>query len=78
MDSVATIANVTVLLVRWNWDGFGISEAVWAAIIISVGLIIGAVTAVKNRDNRLCAGIPLGYTGILIKHTSSSGLPVSI
>lgn len=71
--SVATIANVTVLLVRWNWDGFGISEAVWAAIIISVGLIIGAVTAVKNRDIVYALVFLWAYTGILIKHTSSSG-----
>ncbi len=71
--SVATIANVTVLLVRWNWDGFGISEAIWVAIIIAVGLIIGAVTSVKNRDIAYALVFIWAYTGILIKHISSSG-----
>ncbi len=71
--SVATIANVTVLLVRWNWDGFGISEAIWAAIIVAVGLIIGAVTAVENRDIAYALVFLWAYAGILIKHTSAGG-----
>ncbi len=71
--TVATIANATVLLVSLGWNGFGISETVWATIIIFVGTLIGVVTMLKNRD--IVYGLVLiwAYLGILIKHTSASG-----
>lgn len=71
--TVATIANVTVLLVSWNWNGFGLSDSLWAVIIIAVGLVIALVTMVKNRDIAYGLVLIWAYLGILIKHTSSSG-----
>jgi hypothetical protein len=71
--TVATIANFTVMLVSFNWNGFGIADAGWAVIIIAVGLIIGAVTALKNRDVAYALVLLWAYTGILIKHTSAGG-----
>lgn len=32
---IATIANVTALLVNYNWNGFGISEEPWTIIMIA-------------------------------------------
>lgn len=71
--TVATIANVTVLLVSIGWQGFGVPEAIWASIIISVGMLIGVSTIVHNRD--LAYGLVLiwAYFGILIKHISKFG-----
>jgi hypothetical protein len=71
--TVATIANVTTLLVSWNWNGWGITEPVWAIIIIIVGLLIGAATAIKNRDIAYGLVIIWAYAGIYIKHTAASG-----
>jgi hypothetical protein len=71
--TIATIANFTVMLVSFNWNGFGIAEAGWAVFIIAVGLIIGAVTALKNRDVVYALVLIWAYTGILIKHSSASG-----
>jgi len=71
--TVATIANATTLLVSLGWDGFGISEPVWAGIIIVVGLVIAIATIIKNKDIAYGLVIIWAYAGILIKHTSANG-----
>lgn len=71
--TVATIANITVFLVSIGWDGFGIQESVWAVIVIAIGLIIGAITTLKNKDIAYGLVIIWAYIGILIKHISVNG-----
>jgi hypothetical protein len=71
--TVATIANVTTLLVSFGWNRFGISEAVWASIIITVGMIIGLAWLLKSKDIAYGLVLIWAYLGIYIKHTSSSG-----
>lgn len=71
--TVATIANATALLVSIGWDGFGISEPVWAIIIILVGVIIAIATIFKNKDFAYGLTIIWAYSGILIKHISADG-----
>src|SRR5512133_3141843 len=34
---IATIANVTALLVNYNWNGFGLSDVTWTITMISAG-----------------------------------------
>ena len=41
--SIATIANVTALLVHYRWNRWGMSEQLWAIIMISVGILLGLV-----------------------------------
>lgn len=71
--TVATIANATTLLVDLGWNRFGISEQIWTVLIIIVGTIIAAVTAIKNGD--IAYGfVPVwAYIGIIIKHVSKDG-----
>ena len=71
--TVAAIANMTVLLVSRGWNGFGMAEAVWAIIIVIVGMLIGAATTVKNRDAAYGLVLVWAYSGILIKHMSPGG-----
>lgn len=71
--TIATIANATTLLVSLGWDGFGISEEVWTAIIIVIGLAIAVTTILKNKDIAYGLTIIWAYIGILIKHISPSG-----
>lgn len=67
--TVATIANVTTLLVKLGWNGFGVGEDIWTIIILVVGLIIAVLTILKNRDFFYGAVIIWAYIGIYIKHT---------
>ncbi|MDP4152387.1 MAG: tryptophan-rich sensory protein [Bacillota bacterium] len=71
--TVATIANITVLLVYLNWNGWGIPEQVWTSIIILVGLVIASLTLKHNESIAYAIAVIWAYLGILLKHTSSSG-----
>ena len=71
--TVATIANVTTLLVSIGWNGFGISEPIWAIIMVFVGMMIGIATILKNKDIAYGLVLIWAYVGILIKHISDSG-----
>lgn len=68
--TVATIANMTTLLVSLGWNGFGIPEAIWTIIIILVGAIISILTIIKNKDYVYGVVVVWAYIGILIKHTN--------
>lgn len=69
--TVATIANVSVLLVSLHWDGFGLSEPIWTAIILVVGLLIASVTMYRMRSVAYGLAVIWAYAGILNRHLSS-------
>jgi len=71
--TVASIANLTTLLVSLGFDGFGAAGQAWTVIIIAVGLVIGILVMLKHRDIAYGLVIMWAYAGILIKHTSGSG-----
>ncbi|MBI9095210.1 MAG: tryptophan-rich sensory protein [Sphaerochaeta sp.] len=71
--TVATIANITVLLVTIGFSGWGLSEAVWTSTLIIIGTLIGMTTAILARDIPYVATLIWAFIGILIKHTSASG-----
>ncbi len=71
--TVATIANLTTLLVGVGWNGFGLSQTVWAVAIIAIGAIIGTITILRNKDYPYGLVILWAYAGIVIKHVSPTG-----
>jgi hypothetical protein len=71
--TVATIANATTLLVSLGFNGLGLSEQIWTAVVILVGLVIGMTTMLRNRDRAYGAVIVWAYAGIIIKHTAETG-----
>jgi hypothetical protein len=64
---IATIANVTTLLVRYNWSGFGISEETWAIVMICAGAIITALSIFKFRNPFIGLSVIWAFAGIIIK-----------
>lgn len=70
--TVATIANATTLLVDVNWNGFGLSESWWTAIIVLVGAWIGGTTLAKFRDYGYGIVLIWAYFGILMKHIGAA------
>ncbi|PKM72544.1 MAG: lantibiotic ABC transporter permease [Firmicutes bacterium HGW-Firmicutes-16] len=71
--TVATIANATVLLVSLGWSGFGLSEVIWTIIILAIGALICVATLLRFKSTAYGLVLVWAYTGILIKHTSTSG-----
>lgn len=50
MDHWATIANATVFLISLNPNIAKPSDVAWTAAILLVGLLIGTVTTLRNKD----------------------------
>lgn len=71
--TVATIANITVFLVKTGWNGFGIPDYVWTSVVLVIGALIGMLR--MRLDKNLPYGLVLmwAYGGILLKHVSAQG-----
>ncbi len=68
--TVATIANVTVLLRSLNWDALGLSEPVWTVLILVIGVLIASFTMYRIRNVGYGLAVLWAFTGILIRHIS--------
>lgn len=64
---IATIANVTALLVNYQWGGWGISEEAWAIIMIFAGVIITSLALVKLNNPFIGIAVAWAFIGIAIK-----------
>jgi len=71
--TVATIANITTMLVYLGWNGFGIPESAWTIVILAIGALIGVLTMLRFKDIAYGLVLMWAYLGILIKHADSSG-----
>lgn len=63
---VATIANVTALLVGMGWDGAGLSDALWAGIMVGVGGGVGAATTHRLRNPYVGWAVVWALAGIVL------------
>lgn len=66
--SVALIANVTILLVKHDFKGFGIKPEIILMIILFVATIIGGTTVLYMKDLIFGFVFLWAFFGILIKH----------
>lgn len=48
--TTATVANITAFLVSISWDGFGITEEIWAVLILVVVALIYVLTVLTRKD----------------------------
>lgn len=71
--TVATIANITVFLVSVGWNGFGIADYIWTSIVLFVGVIIGTLRMIKDKNIVYGLVFIWAYLGILLKHLSIDG-----
>ncbi len=66
--TVATIANITALLVDIKWDGWGISPVIWTSIVILVAIGITLLIQKKFKDILFSLVVIWALIGILIRH----------
>ncbi|MEK9614308.1 MAG: hypothetical protein VW080_10355, partial [Flavobacteriaceae bacterium] len=71
--TVATIANVTAVLVGYDWGQLGISQENWTIIILIVGIVISSSQIIYFKQIAYGAEIIWAYWGIYGKHTSELG-----
>ena len=70
--TIATIANVTALLVDINWNTFGLSEPFWAIAVIIVGIAITLSVLFTRKDIFYCLVVDWALLGILLKRLADS------
>lgn len=69
--SIATIANVTALLVHYDWNRFGASEQFWAIVVISIGIVLGLLMAFNRKDIFHALVVDWAVLGILLKRLAT-------
>jgi hypothetical protein len=72
--SVATIANVTALLVTNGWGGFGIAPQVWTVSVIVVAIGLGLYATLGKKDIGYALVVDWALLGIFLKRYSLEGL----
>jgi len=73
--TIATIANVTALLVDLSWGKFGLGEQFWAVAVIAVGIAIALSILFTRKDIFYCLVVDWALLGILIKRLAIDGVP---
>jgi hypothetical protein len=65
--TVATIANVTDVLVNAGWNGFGISPLAWTLILLAVGTALAGVMAYTRSDVAYLLVLVWAFSGISVR-----------
>lgn len=71
--TVATIANVTALLVSIGWLGQVSSQVIWTVAALILGTAAGSLALMKFKDRTYGLVLVWAYAGIILKHVSRSG-----
>jgi hypothetical protein len=74
--TVATIANVTALLVSVGWNRFGLSEQFWTVLIIIVGIALALIALFYRNDIFYVLVVDWALFGILLKRLTVDAVPV--
>jgi hypothetical protein len=67
---IATIANVTALLVGIGWGGMGISQEAWTIIMIAAGTLIVSLAIMRFENPFIGISVVWAFTGIIIKRSA--------
>jgi len=75
---IATIANVTALLVSFEWGGWGMSEQFWAIAMILIGALIAFVTTLRMNNPFVAIAVLWAFLGIILKQKGSFPIIVTV
>jgi hypothetical protein len=67
--TVATIANISQMLLWAGYDGAPIGEAAWSVIVLGVGVAIAAAMLLREADWAYALVIVWAYAGIAVKQS---------
>lgn len=65
--SAATILNISIVLKKNHWDGFGLSEVTWAVIILLAGALIAILVSYPHMDSIYPLVFVWAYVAIALK-----------
>lgn len=67
---IATIANITALLVGYSWGQWGLTQEVWAMIMIAAGVIICAFAILRLDNPFIGLAVIWALAGIILNRQS--------
>lgn len=70
--SIATIADISLTLVAYGWDGFGIAPEIWAVIIIAVALLLTMLMLGIRKDIAYALVVIWALVGISVNQTNAN------
>jgi hypothetical protein len=70
--TVATIADITAVLVKVGWNGWGIADNVWTDVVIIVAILITSLMLLLRKDLGYAAVVEWAFLGIVLKRTAIS------
>jgi hypothetical protein len=73
--TVATIANVTALLVHVGWNRFGASQELWTVVVLVVAALITLAVLLTRNDLFYALAILWAFIGILLKRLAVDSPP---
>lgn len=68
--SVATIANISYVLVEIGWDRFGLSDSFWAIAMLFIATLLAAIFRLREKDVVYPLVFVWAFIGIGIKNLS--------
>jgi translocator protein len=75
--TVATIANVTMVLYNAQWNGFGIAPESWAVIMLIIGTVVASLVIITRCDVAYTAVIVWAFIGIVVKQSDISNVALT-
>ncbi len=75
---VATIANITALLVSLSWDGGPLSPTVWTITMISVASVLGIIISERYREPAFLLVLIWAFYGIYYKWNGTENYTVAL
>ncbi len=75
---VATIANISALLVYWEWSGSVLTPTQWTMTLISVATVLGIIVSVRFREPAFLLILIWALFGIYSKWSSTENAPIAI
>jgi hypothetical protein len=69
--SVATIANISILLYSRQWDGWGIAPEIWTVLMLTTACAIALIMAVTRADTAFLLVFAWAFVGIGVKQAES-------
>lgn len=67
--SVMAICNAAAALVSVGFDGWGMPEEVWAALLVAAAAVLGLAMLLRSRDYAFAAVVNWALLGIFLRHT---------
>ena len=70
--TVATVANATIVLYNWGWQGAPLSAETWAALLIYIATVIGFFFALRLRDIAYTLVLVWAFVGIYVAQNDAA------